>query len=354
MLVNSQKDVLENVIPSWKSEDLTFKFDARFELESGEFLPGFELNYSTYGTYNAKKNNVVWVCHALTGDAKVFNWWGQIFGENKLFNPENHFIICVNVLGSCYGSTGPLSINPKNGKYYFHDFPAISMRDIVATFEILRKHLQISEIHTCIGGSLGGQQALEWAVSCPDLIKNLILMATNARTSPWGIALNETQRMAICADQTWKFSNENAGIEGMKVARTMALLSYRSYETYNETQKDDINALGNYKAASYQKYQGQKFGNRFNAFSYWALTLILDSHNVGRNRISLENALSLVKANTLIMSISTDILFPVVEQQFLKNHIPNAKLILLESLFGHDGFLIESEKIEVAIRDFLR
>lgn len=336
----------------FKSEDLIFEYNKPFLLECGTYLSSFRLNYATYGTFDAKKSNVVWVCHALTGDAKVLGWWPQLFGQGKLFDSEKHFIVCVNVLGSCYGSTGPLSINENTQLPYFHDFPAISMRDIVATFEILRNHLQISKILTCIGGSLGGQQALEWAVSYPELIENLILMATNARTSPWGIALNETQRMAIKADKTWLENSAKAGIEGMKVARTMALLSYRSYQTYNETQKDDINALGTYKAASYQQYQGQKFGDRFNAFSYWALTIILDSHNVGRNRQSLELALNRVKAKTLVMGISTDVLFPIVEQQFLAAHIPNAQLHILDSLFGHDGFLIESEKIEIAIKQY--
>ncbi len=335
-------------------EDLIYEYNQPFLLESGALLPSFKLNYATYGSLNAQKDNVIWVCHALTGDAKVFGWWGQLFGDGKLFNPQQHYIICVNVLGSCYGSTGPLSPNENTGKPYFHDFPSISMRDIVATFEILLKHLQINKIKICIGGSLGGQQALEWAVSNPLLIENLILMATNARTSPWGIALNETQRMAIKADHTWSQNQPKAGIEGMKVARTMALLSYRSYETYNETQKDDIDTLGKYKAASYQQYQGQKFGDRFNAFSYWALTIILDSHNVGRQRQSLEVALARVKAKTLIMGISSDVLFPVSEQEFLAKHIQNSKLHILTSLYGHDGFLIESDKIDAVIRDFLK
>lgn len=335
----------ETIVNNWKSEGIIFNYPNPFVLESGKTLSKIELCYSTYGKLNADKSNVVWVCHALTGDSNVYSWWGQLFGEQKLYNPEEHFVICVNVLGSCYGSTGPLSINPATNTPYYHDFPEISMRDIVASFELLRNHLGINRIHTCIGGSLGGQQALEWAVSNPDLIENLILMATNARTSPWGIALNETQRMAICADETWKNQNEKAGLNGLKAARAIALLSYRSYTTYNETQKDVIDALGTYKAVSYQKYQGQKFSERYNTFSYWAMTVILDSHNVGRNRISLENALSKVKSKTLILGISSDVLFPTEEQEFLAKHIPSAKLQILDSLYGHDGFLMESEKI---------
>lgn len=340
--LESNSETIANVC---KSEGVIFNYPNPFDLECGKTLPSLELCYSTYGKLNANKSNVVWVCHALTGDSKVFGWWSSLFGEQKLYNYEEHFVVCVNTLGSCYGSTGPLSINPKTNEPYYHAFPEITMRDIVQSFELLRNHLKITKINTCIGGSLGGQQALEWAVTSPELIENLILMATNARTSPWGIALNETQRMAICADKSWFENNQNAGLDGLKAARAIALLSYRNYNTYNQTQNDAIDALGTYKAISYQKYQGQKFSERYNTFSYWAMTVILDSHNVGRNRGGLEKALSTIKSKTLIIGISSDVLFPTEEQIFLEKHIPQAKLYILDSLYGHDGFLMESEKI---------
>jgi len=323
-----------------------------FVLESGKALSDLQLCYSTYGSFDPAKNNVVWVCHALTGNANVLEWWNGIFGEEKCFDTSAYFIICVNVLGSSYGSTEPLSSDPATGQPYYYDFPNLTIRDITKSFELLRKHLGINKIHTCIGGSLGGQQALEWAVSSPDLIEHLVLMATNARTSPWGIALNETQRMAIRADKTWGDANENAGLEGMKVARAIALLSYRSYETYQQTQIDHVDELENLKAISYQQYQGEKFSKRYNAFSYWSMTRLLDSHNVGRSRGSVEMALSSVKAKTLIIGISTDILFPNVEQEFMHKYIENSQLHIIESLFGHDGFLIETEKTERIIHNF--
>jgi homoserine O-acetyltransferase/O-succinyltransferase len=333
-------------------EGQIFYYNHPFLLESGKTLPELKLCYSTYGQLDPNKNNVVWVCHALTGNSNVYEWWNTIFGDDKLFDPAQYFIVCVNVIGSCYGSTEALSINPITQKPYFYEFPKLTMRDIANSFELLRAHLGITKIHTCIGGSLGGQQALEWAVSNPELIQYLILMATNARTSPWGIALNETQRMAIRTDESWSKLDANAGIKGMKVARAIALLSYRSYETYLATQIDHIDELDNQKAISYQLYQGEKFSTRFNAFAYWSMTYLLDSHNVGRNRGSVEAALGLVKAKTLIIGISTDVLFPNLEQEFMHKHIKNSSLHIIESLYGHDGFLMETEKIEAIVQHF--
>lgn len=329
-----------------------FHFGQAFQLESGGVLPELKLCYSTYGKLNEGRNNVIWVCHALTGNANVTEWWEGIFGDGCLFDTREYFVVCANVLGSCYGSTGPLDTNPLTGKPYFGDFPDITMRDVVRSFDLLRRHLQIEKIHTCIGGSLGGQQALEWAVSHPSLIEHLIVLATNARTSPWGIALNETQRMAMRTDKTFGLPYPEAGQEGMKAARAVALLSYRSYETYQKTQTDPVDELWELKAISYQQYQGNKFATRFNAYSYWAMTRLLDSHNVGRKRGSIEAALNNIEAKTLVIGISTDVLFPTVEQEFLASHINGAQLHLISSLYGHDGFLMETKKIAPIISDF--
>ncbi|MDX2190015.1 MAG: homoserine O-acetyltransferase [Bacteroidota bacterium] len=337
---------------SWASEGNVFFYPKPITLESGESLPELKLMYSTYGTYNPADNNVIWVCHALTANANVLEWWKDLFGIGKLYDPEKYFIICVNVPGSCYGSSSPLDVNPLTGSPYFHHFPKMTIRDIISTFEILRNHLNINKIHTCIGGSLGGQQALEWAIINPKLIQNLVLLATNARTSPWGIALNETQRMAIANDPTWVEYIAEAGINGMKVARAIALLSYRSYTTYNETQEDPIDAFNEYRAITYQKYQAEKFATRFNAYAYWALTYILDSHNVGRKRGSVHAALQLIQSKTLIIGIESDLLFPVDEQKYLAENIKNATIATIKSIYGHDGFLVESEKIDAIIRNF--
>ncbi|GLU54765.1 homoserine O-acetyltransferase family protein [Dyadobacter frigoris] len=334
-----------------QAEHKIFRYPYAYPLELGRELPGFELSYSTYGTRNLEDDNIVWICHALTGNSDAAEWWDGLVGDGKYINSERDFIICVNVLGSAYGSTGPLSINPKTQKPYFRDFPTITVKDVVGTLEILRQELNIQKIKLCIGGSLGGQQALEWSVEVPDLFEELILIASNALHSPWGVAFNESQRMAIEADQTWNEDHEDSGKMGMRAARSMALLSYRNYDTYNFTQaRDNPDQIDDFRASSYQQYQGDKFVKRFNAYSYWTLSKIMDSHNVGRNRGGIVHALGLVKAKTLVLGIKSDLLFPISEQQFLARHIPDAVFQEIDSLYGHDGFLIEYKQLTQVIR----
>ncbi len=326
----------------------------RFTLESGKYLPGLEIAYHTYGHLNVKKSNVIWVCHALTANSDVLEWWPGLFGEKTLFNPQEHFIVCANILGSAYGTINPLSINPKQGGPYYLAFPEFTIRDIVKAHQLLAAHLDIKEIDVLIGGSLGGQQALEWAISEPEKINHLIILASNARHSPWGIAFNESQRLCLAADPTFYKSQPNGGNTGLKAARSLALLSYRSYQTYAVTQaEDDLQKKDSFNASSYQNYQGQKLVNRFNAYSYWYLTKAMDSHNVARNRLSLENALNRIKARTLIIAIASDILFPPDEQRFLSRHIEGSVFAEVGSLFGHDGFLVETEALSKIIKPFL-
>jgi homoserine O-acetyltransferase/O-succinyltransferase len=332
---------------------LQYTLPSDFVLESGEKLVRPTIQYTLYGNLNKDKSNVVWICHALTANADAVGWWPGLVGEKYLYNPEEYFIVCANILGSCYGTAGPLSTNPTTGKPYYLSFPSITIRDMVAAHEELRKYLNLPQIHTCIGGSVGGQQALEWAVTHPTLIKNLILMATNAAHSPWGIAFNESQRMAIKADATWKAEAPDAGSAGMAAARAMALLSYRTYEAYQKTQQEDsCEKTDRFKAISYQQYQGEKLVRRFHAHSYLYLTYAMDSHNVGRGRGSVEKALASVKAKTLLLGIESDILFPPSEQKFMQQYIPNAQYCEIDSMYGHDGFLIETEKITAVIRNF--
>lgn len=331
-----------------------FEYKYSFPLESGETLPGFRLAYTTRGTLNAAGDNAVWICHALTGNADPGDWWSGMVGSGRFFDPARQFIICANVIGSCYGSTGPLSPNPATGDPYYHDFPVVTIRDMVNALELLRQELEISSIHTCIGGSVGGEQAVEWAIIQPSLIKNLILIAVSAVASPWCIAFNESQRMAIEADPTWRERRDDAGTAGMKAARAMALISYRTYDTYGFTQALDNNEqMDGYKAAGYQRYQGDKIASRYNAFTYWILSKAMDSHNVGRNRGSILNALGQIKSRTLVVGIRSDLLFPPAEQQFLARHIPDAVYEEIDSLYGHDGFLIELKPLSQLMRNWL-
>jgi homoserine O-acetyltransferase len=332
-----------------------YKYKKSFRLESGKKLNNLEITYHTYGNLNARKDNVIWVCHALTANSDVFDWWKGLFGENCLFNPKEHFIVCANILGSHYGSTSPLSINPATGQPYYLSFPDFTVRDLVAAHKLLAEDLGLSEIGLLIGGSLGGQQAMEWAILEPKRIKKLVLIATNAQHSAWGIAFNESQRLAITADRTFYSQTNDGGKKGLKAARSIALLSYRTYGTYGATQLE-VNAekINDFKASSYQNYQGEKLVNRFNAYSYWYLTRAMESHNVARDRSSTEEALKQIHAKTLVIGILNDTLFPIEEQQFLAKHIPNAQLTELNSFYGHDGFLIETEILTKEIGNFLK
>lgn len=332
-----------------------FIHNASFHLESGEYLPGFELAYTTYGRLNSDKSNVVWICHALTANSNPEEWWPGLVGKGKLFDPEKYFIVCANMLGSCYGSTYALSTNTTTGQAWYHSFPSLTNRDIARGFDLLRLHLGISRIKVGIGGSLGGQQLLEWAVAAPAVFEHLIPIATNARHSAWGIAFNESQRMAIEADPSWKEDHREAGLNGLRAARSIALLSYRGYEAYRLTQTDpDVEKTDDFRASSYQRYQGDKLVRRFDAFAYWALSKAMDSHHLGRGRNSIQAALGRISSKTLVIGVDSDILFPPHEQRLIAQHIPNARYKEIESQYGHDGFLIEFETIQNIIKEFIQ
>lgn len=332
-----------------------FKLNSEVLLESGRRLPGLHLAYTTHGILNETRDNAVWVFHGLTANSDAAEWWPGLVGHEKLFDPAKYFIICVNMPGSCYGSIGPFDLDPETGKPYYHDFPFFTIKDMVKAYQPLRKFLQIEKIYAGIGASTGGQQLLEWATEEPDLFEFIFPIATNAVHSAWGIAFNESQRMSIECDASWNEKKNTAGINGMKVARGIALISYRNYITYNASQVEDGNEkIENFKTSSYQRYQGEKLANRFNAFSYYFLSKGMDSHNVGRNRESIEVALQKVKAKTLAIGITTDILFPVSEQKFIAENIPEAEFKSIHSNYGHDGFLLEFEKIENIITEFIK
>jgi homoserine O-acetyltransferase/O-succinyltransferase len=326
-----------------------------FQLECGEILPAIEIAYHTVGNLAPDGRNVVWVCHALTANSDVTDWWQGLIGDGCAINPEEHFIVCANVLGGCYGTTGPLSADAATGEVYYGNFPFITTRDMARVHDLLRQHLGIERIALGIGGSLGGQQLLEWALEQASLFDRLVLITTNARHSAWGIAFNEAQRMAIQADITWGRRSTQAGIEGLRAARAMALLSYRNYNAYEATQTDqDMSKTDRFAASSYQRYQGEKLIRRFNAYTYWTLSKAMDAHNVARGRTeTLEAALATISAQTLVIGISSDVLFPVSEQRFLAQHIPQAEYCEIDSVYGHDGFLVEVEALGEVVKSLV-
>jgi homoserine O-acetyltransferase len=337
----------------------TFISKEIFHLESGKSLPNLHLAYHTFGELNATKSNVVWIFHALTANSNPIEWWPGVVGDDCIINPQKHFIVCVNMPGSCYGSIGPLDVNTLTNEPYYHNFPLFTTRDMVRSYKLLKQSLGIEKIYMGVGGSMGGQQLLEWAIEQPKLFEYIVPIATNAQHSPWGIAFNKSQRLCIENDPTWKEAKATAGLEGMKTARSLALISYRHYHAYTETQTgvlDESLPVDEqvFKAETYQQYQGEKLANRFNAFSYWFLSRSMDTHNVGRGRKNVIDALKSIQAKALVISIKSDILFPLPEQEFLAEHIPNAELTIINSHYGHDGFLLEHEKITLLLRGFLK
>ncbi len=335
-----------------------FQYEQAFTTESGVTLPGYHLAYTTHGKLNAARDNVVWIFHALTANSNPLEWWPGLIGEGKYFDPARHFIICVNKPGSPYGSVSPLSNNPLTNQPYYHQFPVFSIRDMIRTYQHLRKALGLQKIFVGLGGSTGGMQLLEWAIEEPALFEHIVPMVTNASLSPWAIAFNASQRMAIEADSSWLQERPDAGQKGLAAARSIALLSYRHYNGYDITQRRDkafvpLTPEVTYAADNYQRYQGLKLVNRFNALCYYRLSQSMDSHDVGRDRGGVEAALNQVRARTLVVGIQSDVLYPIEEQEYLQRHIPGARLLKIASDFGHDGFLLEYEKIETALREFI-
>lgn len=331
----------------------TLKHNKPFITETGALLPSLEIAYHTWGKLSPEADNVIWVCHALTANSDVEAWWPGMVGKGLLFDPEKYFIVCANVLGSCYGTTGPGSVNPETGKSWLHDFPLITVRDLVNVHEILRNYLEIKQIHTILGASIGGYQALEYSIMFPDLICRLIVLASGAKQTPWALAFSESMRLAMQADETFTSGDPEGGRKGLKAARSIALISYRTMTAYNQTQKeDDDEKLTGFKAASYQAYQGEKLVKRFNPYSYWCLTCLSDTHNIGRRRGGIINALKKISANVLCVGIKSDILFPTDDQKYITANTEHAEYVEIDSFYGHDGFLIETETVTGVVRKF--
>jgi homoserine O-acetyltransferase len=330
-----------------------FKYSQPFLTESGVTIPGVEIAYDTWGKLNEKGDNVIWVCHALTANSDVESWWPGMVGKDMVLDTNKYFVVCANILGSCYGTTGPSSVNPGTSKPWLNDFPVITVRDVVRLHEILRINLKVSSVHSIIGSSIGGYQALEYCIMYPNVIQRLIFIASNARQSPWAIAFNESQRLSIEADSSFFDNNPEGGKRGLKAARSIALLSYRTAYAYNQTQAEETDEkTGSFRASSYQAYQGDKLVNRFNPWSYYRLTQLSDSHNIGRGRGGVIGALKMVKAAVLCIGIKSDILFPVEEQKFVAENTEKGEYHEIDSFFGHDGFLIEAGQVSEIIKKF--
>ena len=317
-----------------------------FAFEAGGRLDRVKV---VYHTSPERRDRVVWICHALTANSDPEDWWPEMVGAGKFFDTERDYIVGVNMLASPYGSSGPASVDPVTGRPYFFDFPAVTVRDMVAAMTAVRWELAIERIDLRVGSSIGGFQAVEWAVSEPDLFERAAFIATAARVSPYLWAGIETQRMALEADATFRPAASLAGgAAGLRCARAQALISYRCFEGYGLTQAEpDDDTLFASRAASYERYQGEKLVRRgFDAYSYYYLCKAVDSHNVGRGRGGVAAALGRIRAKTVVASIDTDSIFPPAEIEAWASSIPGAVYKRLTSSFGHDGFLLETEQLK--------
>ncbi|MCA6554168.1 MAG: homoserine O-acetyltransferase [Pseudanabaena sp. M135S2SP2A07QC] len=314
------------------------------KLELGSIIPYVQIAYRTWGELNANGDNAVLICHGFTANADADVWWSGLFGEGKPFDPEKDFIVCSNVLGSCYGSTGAVSINPETDKPFGASFPAITIRDMVRSQYELMQSLNIPQWKLVTGGSLGGMQTLEWAVMYPDLVKAIAPISVSGRHSPWSIALAESQRQAIYADRNWQNGNydqDNPPHQGLAIARMIATCSYYSRPDFVERFGREIDHHGNFVISNYLHQEGEKFLKRFDANVYISLTKAMDTHDLGRDRGDYFQVLNSIHQPTLIISTPTDLLYFPEEQEELAQFIPHAKLSKLLSNHGHDTFLID-------------
>lgn len=336
-----------------------YRHPVPFVLEQGGRLENLEIAYHTFGSLSASKDNVVWVCHALTANSDVADWWPHTVESGCFLDPERWFVVCANILGSHYGTTGPLSVNPATGQPYYGTFPSITIRDMVRAHRTLAAALGIDRIHALVGSSVGGFQAVQWAVDEPSRFDKLMLIATDAKASPWTIAIDETQRMAIEADPTYGDPSPAAGMAGLATARAIGLLTYRGAPGYNLTQRDlpsqtgSLTARAERRPCTYQQYQGQKLCRRYNAYSYMTILDAFDTHNVGFPQADASEALRRIKARTVVVGITTDLIFTPAEMRSLARAIPGATYHEIDSEFGHDGFLVEHNQLNAILTPFI-
>jgi homoserine O-acetyltransferase len=352
--------------------DFTFANDEPFRLVAGGSLQPVTLRYAVYGELNEARDNAVLVCHALSGSARVADWWPQLVGPNQPFDTTHYCVIGVNVIGSCYGSTGPCSTNPqKPGQHYGSEFPLVTIRDIVRTQSHLLDHLGVERLHTVIGGSIGGMQALTWAVDFPERVERCIAVGA-APLSALGLALNHLQRQAIRNDPAWRdghYALDQQPVAGLALARAIALCSYKSSELFSErfarrpdrSGEDPQSSLtARYDVAGYLDYQGSIFTPRFDANSYLLLSKAMDTFDLAhedRSGPTLEAALRRIRARLLLVGISSDWLFPASDVRALawaaRAAGVKANYAELNSAHGHDGFLAEASQLAPIIKSHL-
>jgi homoserine O-acetyltransferase len=366
-----------DVLQPTREGDLTFSQNEPFPLVAGGSLQPVSIRYAVYGGLNERRDNAVLVCHALSGSARVADWWPEMFstpssakagrdgqGSLGVFDLSRDCVICTNILGSCYGSSGPTSINPSTGKVYGPDFPIVTIRDIVRAQAYVLDELGVGRLRTIIGASIGGMQALQWAIDYPERVEHCIAIGTTP-LSAMGLALNHLQRQVIQLDPVYKdgwYAPDQQPARGLGLARAIAMLSYKSAELFDERygRKPNRNGedplrsvLGRYDVAGYLDYQGEKFIARFDANSYIAITRAMDSFDLGLGYTSEAEALKRIQAHVSMVGISSDWLFPAEDVRELAQRMETAGVQCdyteFETSHGHDGFLAEMDAIAAVV-----
>ncbi|MFN3265357.1 MAG: homoserine O-acetyltransferase [Deinococcales bacterium] len=319
------------------------------ELELGGLLSTVRVAYSTYGQLNAQKDNTLVVCHALTGSSSVASWWTEALGAGKMLDTDRYFIVCVNVLGGCYGSTGPTSINPQTNRTYGAQFPEITIGDMVRVQAALLEHLGIHKIRAVIGGSMGGMQALAWLQLYGDRIGAGVVIGAPPRHSAWGITFSHLARMAIQGDPNFKEGKYAAQPNGLALARAITTLFFRSPESFALTQgrRSSPSDPARFAMETYLEHQGERLLERFDANSYITISKAMDRFDLSRT------ALAQIAVPTLCIGISSDILYLPAEVREIAENVQRGSYWELESPHGHDAFLLETARLTEQVHSFL-
>jgi len=358
----------------------TFTFGhppAFFRLESGRKLGPVTLAYETYGRLAPDGKNAIYVAHALTGNShagdapapgREAGWWSELIGPGKAFDTDRYFVVCSNIIGGCYGTTGPASLDPETGVPYAMEFPVITVRDMVRAQKLLLDYLGVRRLVSVCGGSLGGMQALEWAVTFPSFVASVIPIAASERLTPLAIAYNQAGRKAIMNDPNWcqgRYYGRTFPVNGLALARMIGTITYKSKEAFEERfgrklagdEADCYNFYQDFEVESYLNYQGIKLVRRFDANSYLYLTKAMDLHDLSRGFPSVQTALRRIEGRVLLISISSDLLYPPQEIRGLAVELRRSGVETdyheIQSPFGHDAFLIEFDQLNKAISGFL-
>jgi homoserine O-acetyltransferase len=351
-----------------------------FALEGGGVLPDVSIAFETWGTLAPDGGNAILLCHALTGDSHAVGpqepghpqpgWWDGLIGPGKVIDTERFFVVCANVLGGCQGSTGPASPHPDDGLPWGSRFPVVSVRDWVRSQSEVANHLGIRRWHSVIGGSMGGMQALEWAVIYPERVGSLVLLSTAAAASAQQIAWWSTGRRVIHMDPRWRggdYYDAEPGDgphEGLALARMISQITFRSDDVFTRRfgrevvePLDGFSLWQRFEVERYLEYHGDKLVRRFDANSYLLITKAMDLHDLGRGRGGVDAAMTRVQAPVLSYGVASDILYPLHQSQAIVEHARAAGLearsVELDSPHGHDAFLIEHEQVGAPLRAFL-